>query len=276
MRVFLFLRFQGKSMIKFCSLYSSSSGNSVFVGDGSTRLLVDAGVSCKKILQALEGIGERGEDIQGVLVTHEHSDHIQGLSVLCRKLHIPVYATAPTIRQMAVNKKEQLEFRPIEKGKTLAIGDVEVLPFAVPHDAADPVGFRFTFPKEGKVVCTATDMGCVTQEMRQHLEGCDVAYLESNHDRNMLLSGRYPYYLKQRILSDRGHLCNDDCGQLAGDLVEKGTKHLVLGHLSQENNMPQVAYLTCQNLLQQRGMAVEEDYTLSVARRDQWGQPILL
>lgn len=263
-------------MAEFQTLFSSSSGNCEYVSDGRHSLLIDAGVSCKRILAALEALGKNKMDLLGVLVTHEHSDHVKGISVLCRKLGIPVYANQATAQAMEVPKKEGLDIRLFENGKTFALGEMEITPFAIPHDAASPVGFRFHFPKEGVSLGSATDMGCVTGEVHKALEGCDGVFIESNHDRNMLLTGGYPYYLKRRILSDRGHLCNDDCGELAAELVKKGTRHLVLGHLSRENNLPDIAYMAVQQQLARSGAQLEEDYTLSVAPSDRPGELIAL
>lgn len=263
-------------MVKFCSLFSSSSGNCEYLTDGSTTLLIDAGVSCKRVTEALQGIGQDPGAIAGVLITHEHSDHIKGVSVLCRKYGIPVYANAPTAEHMDIVKKEQVEFRIFKNGQPFAIGDIEITPFETPHDAVSPVGYRFAFPKEGKSIGLATDMGCVTDTVHNNLMGCDLAFIESNHDRNMLLNGPYPYHLKRRILSDHGHLCNDDCGQLARDLIQSGTKQLVLGHLSHENNLPQIAYMTSRHVLEQSGMVEMKDYLLSVAGRDRRGELLTL
>lgn len=263
-------------MVKFCSLFSSSSGNCEYVTDGSTALLIDAGVSCKRVSEALQGLGQAPEDIAGVLITHEHSDHIKGVSVLCRKYGIPVYANAPTAAHMDLAKKEQVEFCIFENGEPFSIGDVEITPFETPHDAASPVGYRFAFPKEGKSIGLATDMGCVTQTVHKNLMGCDLAFIESNHDRNMLLNGSYPYALKRRILSDRGHLCNDDCGILARDLIRSGTRQLILGHLSQENNLPDIAYLTSRHVLERSGMVERKDYQLTVAGCSRPGEMVTL
>ncbi|MGI6030129.1 MAG: MBL fold metallo-hydrolase [Eubacteriales bacterium] len=252
-------------MVEFCSLFSSSSGNCEYLAADGEGLLIDAGASCKQILQALEGVGASPQRIRGVLVTHEHIDHVKGLSVLCRKLHIPLYANEPTARALNIPKLESLDVRVFSMERPFWVGEAEVHPFALSHDSAAPVGYRVEFPRQGVQVGVATDTGCVTQEIRQGLQGCDALLLEANHDRNMLMSGGYPYFLKRRILSQQGHLCNDDCGELAVQLVEQGARHVVLGHLSRENNLPEIAYLAVKQQLEKAGVRLEEDCTLQVA-----------
>lgn len=227
----------------FGTIASGSSGNSLYVGTETTHLLVDAGVSCKKIAAGLENFGLVGPDVQAILITHEHIDHIAGIGVLSRKFHIPVYATYQTIAEIqkttSLGDLSGSEFYVIEPDRPFAIGDIWVEPFSVPHDAADPVSYAFE--SEGKKVGTATDLGCYNEEIIHYLENSDILYIEANHDIRMLQTGPYPYLLKQRIMGAKGHLCNEMAGKLVALLRSDRLKYVVLGHLSKENNYPELA-----------------------------------
>lgn len=252
--------------MKFCSLYSGSSGNCLFVAHGATRLLVDAGLSGKKIEQGLASIDELPAQIDGILVTHEHRDHIHGVGVLSRRYDLPVYANAATWEAMAedIGKIKGHNIRLFATGVPFDIGDLEIGTFSISHDAADPVGF--TFDSGSHTIGIATDTGVVSSEVKAALSGRDLVVLESNHDTAMLETGPYPYYLKHRIASDVGHLSNDTAGDTAVALAESGVKQIVLAHLSHENNLPILAYQATQNFFKRAGIS-EGDTRVAVARR---------
>lgn len=260
--------------MKFCSLYSGSSGNSIFVASGETKLLVEAGLSAKKIIEALCSIGEKPSDISAVLVSHEHSDHIRGAGILSRKFNLPIYASEGTWRGMEqmigpvleCNKKVFLSYAPFD------IGDITVTPFPIPHDANEPVGYSFSTC--GKKVTIATDIGHISMELLNNFINSDLLLLESNHDLEMLKVGPYPWPLKKRIAGEHGHLSNDAAGEVIAYMAEKGTKQFLLGHLSKENNFPELAYQTVCNALCEKKLQAGTDYTLDVAHRDRVGRVI--
>ena len=227
----------------FCPLYSGSSGNCLFVQYGATRLLIDAGKSGKMIDEALDMIGVDGNTIDAILITHEHIDHISGAGVLCRKHKIPVYATEMTWNAMdaKVGKIPPELRRTFDTFSDFYIGDVGVVPFSIPHDAADPVGYRLW--GGGLSIATATDLGHFPRSVRDAVAGSSLVLLESNHDPDMLRhNDHYNERLKQRILGNRGHLSNAACADALLQIVESGTKNVILGHLSGENNTPSLAY----------------------------------
>lgn len=256
-------------MIKFCSLFSGSSGNCIFIGTEKTKLLLDAGVSGTRIAQSLSSIGEDPREIQGILITHEHQDHIIGAGILSRRYNIPIYANEKTweamSRQLGKICPENHRILAPEAGKPFLLGDLFVSCYSIPHDAVDPMAY--TFAQGEHKVGVATDLGFVSVETRAQLRGCELILLESNHDVDMLQTGRYPWPLKQRILSDHGHLSNDCAADLVSELALQGTRHFLLGHLSQENNTPDCAYETTCSILRERGITVGQDMTLSVASR---------
>lgn len=253
-------------MARFCALYSGSSGNSLYISSGGSALLVDAGVSCKAILTAL---CERQIDpgtIQGILVTHEHVDHVRGLRVLLKKLPVPVYGSQGTLAAIAEQVQPHTDLRVIDS--TMEIGGQEVTPFATPHDAAQPLGYRICTGDQ-RTVGVATDLGHVTPEVQTALSGCDLVAIEANYDEGMLRCGCYPYSLKRRIQSECGHLSNDACATQSLQLVQQGTTRLVLGHLSRENNTPTLADQAVAMALTAGGCVQGQDYILQVARRSQ-------
>lgn len=261
-------------MISFCSLFSGSSGNAAFVRTENTRLLVDAGLSGKRVIEAMHSIGEDPLSLNGILITHEHSDHIRGAGILSRKLNLPVYANENTWKAMeselgAVTDKNRVCFTTSEG---FEIGDLSVLPFSIPHDAAEPVGYNF-FAGSRKLTI-ATDIGHIHKRLLACLEDSDFILLESNHDEEMLKVGPYPWPLKKRILGDSGHLSNEMAGKVVAYLAEKGTRGFLLGHLSKENNFPELAYQTVYNQLFEKKIAVGQDVTLEVALRDRVGRLI--
>ena len=255
-------------MVRFCSLFSGSSGNALFVCTDQTKLLIDAGMSAKRIINALCSIGETPDELSAILVTHEHSDHIKGAGIISRKFNTPVFANKNTWEAMEqhigpVDVKNKVYF---ENGADFKIGDITIRAFCIPHDASDPVGFNF-FVGDKKIT-TATDIGHMNKELLDNLEESDFLLIESNHDVEMLKVGPYPYHLKKRILGERGHLSNDMASKVVAYLAEKGTKKFMLGHLSKENNFPELAYQTVLNLLNEKNIAVGRDIHLDVVLRD--------
>jgi phosphoribosyl 1,2-cyclic phosphodiesterase len=259
---------RGINMIKICSLFSGSSGNCIFVSYNETAILIDAGVSGRRTEIALEGIGESFEKIAGIFITHEHSDHISGAGILSRRYKIPIYANTATWTAMRpfMGKLNSEHIRPIEVGEIKTIGDISVRSFPIPHDAACPVGYNVFIA--GRKLTIATDIGHMDDLLLANLEKSDMILLESNHDIEMLRTGRYPWPLKQRILGDRGHLCNEMAGQIVAHLAQCGTKRFLLGHLSQENNFPELAYRTVCNALLEKKINPSKDVYLEVALRD--------
>ena len=252
-------------MFKAIPLFSSSSGNCVYVQYNDEEILIDAGVSYKRICAALTSIGSDISRIKAVLVTHEHSDHVQALDVLSKHADIPIYINSGSADSFYCHPDELFCGHVIiaNPGETLTFGGFDVDIFATPHDSAGSVGYHFTF-SDGNRFALATDIGHLTDDIKKHLLGCSQVILESNHDIKKLKNGPYPYPLKQRILSDRGHLSNEACAQFVPQLVESGTKKIVLAHLSKENNTPALAYQTSAEALALAGFT-PDDVKLTVA-----------
>lgn len=253
-------------MARFTTLYSGSSGNSAFVEENGRFLLVDIGKSCRTTLEALKRLDVSPRDLQGILVTHEHSDHVNGLRVFLKKYPVPVYASAATLDVL-----EEREILP--KGMGIAVdgrdeevGGFVIQSFSTSHDAVDCCGYRI-FTPSGKVLAIATDLGYISDEVIANLYCADVVALESNYDLNMLMSGRYPYYLKMRIASERGHLCNEECAQTIVRLMQEGCKKFSLCHISQENNTPELALATLQCALATQGVMPDAETRVVAARR---------
>jgi len=257
--------------MKLLSIASGSSGNSIYIGSQYTNILVDAGISNKRIEEGLRSIGLGCSDINAICITHEHSDHIKALGVLARKYEIPVYATQGTIdailRDITLGDYSHEIFRPIVSDDEFMIGDITVHPFSIYHDAADPVGYRFA--SDGKRIAIATDMGHYDDYIINELMGLNAVLIESNHDIRMLETGSYPYYLKRRILSDCGHLSNENCGKLLCRIVNDDMKAIFLGHLSKENNYPDLAFeaVRCE-ISQDPCKYGPDDLNIIVAKRD--------
>lgn len=231
-------------MLKFYSLYSGSTGNSLFVISDHTKLLIDAGVSSKKLETALSNLDVGVNEIDGILITHEHSDHVQGLGTFSKKYDIPVFATEKTWDAMPVQRdkiKEQNRnfFKIPEK---FEIGDLAITPFKTPHDAADSCGFSIF--NNNQKLSIATDLGHMTKEILASIEGSSFLMLESNYDPEILKVSSYPYLLKTRIAGPNGHLSNELAGKTISYLLKNGLKEVMLGHLSKENNFPELAYKT--------------------------------
>ena len=250
----------------FCPLCSGSSGNASFLEAEGRRFLIDAGLTRKRIAALLESIGVPLHTIDAVFLTHEHVDHVAGAGVLARAHHIPVYAAADCFSALppSVGEIPAACMRVFEPDREFFCGKVRVFPFSTPHDAAHAVGYSFM--AEGRKVTVMTDVGHVDERLLTQLSGSDLVLLEANHDVDMLLAGPYPYPLKQRILSRRGHLCNEDCGRALIALHERGVRNVILGHLSRENNTPELARVTIEAMLESAGIL--SDMRVSVALRD--------
>ena len=261
----------------FCPLYSGSSGNALFCQYGNTRLLIDAGKTGSCLSAALEKIGVRPETLDGILITHEHSDHIHGAGVMARKYHLPLFATQETWRAMdgKIGKIPGELIRTVQSGKGFWLGEIGVEPFSIPHDAADPVGYRLWGGELS--VSTATDLGVFTDTVYRNIAGSTLILLESNHDPDMLRANpRYNALLKARILGDHGHLSNEACAGALLRLISGGTKHLILGHLSGENNTPVLARRVSETAMLREGIRPGTDVELQVALRDETGEIFIL
>jgi phosphoribosyl 1,2-cyclic phosphodiesterase len=262
--------------MEFCSLFSGSSGNALLVTTGKTTILIDAGVSASRIVGAMAEAGIPGSMLTAVIVTHEHRDHVSGVDVLTRKFQIPFYGTEPTLESMRRKRmlKDDHFSRSCTSGVEFVIGELAITPFTIPHDAAGPVGYRIT---DGRVtIAIATDLGHMNDELFANFEGCSLVLLESNHDVEMLTTGMYPQDLKDRILGSHGHLSNDAAAETVVRLASGGTKKIVLGHLSKENNTPRIAFDTVTAELARNGITVGSDVALSVAPRDSIGRRMMI
>lgn len=255
----------------FFSVASGSSGNCICLGSDQCHVMIDAGISGKRIEEGMNTYDYTASDMDGVLITHEHSDHIQGLGVVARKYGLPIYATKGTadaiLQSSSVGKIDPSLFHVIEAGKTFFIGNLEIYPMSISHDAADPVAYLVSDGRHR--VGVVTDLGYYDADIVSHMEGLDALLLEANHDIHMLQVGAYPYPLKQRILGERGHLSNETSGQLLGQILHDGMQHILLGHLSKENNYDELAYETVRLEISlgdnpYRG----NDFPIEVAKRD--------
>lgn len=258
--------------MRLCSIASGSSGNCIYTGSEKTHLLVDAGISAKKVEEGLKKLQVEGKDLKGLLLTHEHSDHVKGVGILARRYGLSVYATAGTIarlkRMKSLGKIDEGLYHVIKADQKFMIGDVEVEPFQISHDAAEPVAYRFCCGE--KCAAVATDMGRYNDYIVEKLKKLDVLLLEANHDIQMLEVGPYPYPLKQRILGEWGHLSNESAGQLLCRVLHDGMKKIYLGHLSKENNYVELAYETVKLEIELGDVKYGAgDFDIEVAKRDE-------
>ncbi len=262
--------------MEFCALASGSRGNAVYVGAGGRGVLVDAGLPGREIERRLAAAGLEDRRIEAVVVTHEHRDHLAGVGVWCRRFRVPAWMT-PACREAAEavlgpRALRGVEVREFAAGEAFEVAGLEVLAVPGCHDAADPVALRLS--DGASVLGLATDLGFVPQAVRHALEGCDGLYLESNHDEERLFNGPYPWFLKQRIRSRHGHLSNGDCARLVNEVLHPGLRAVVLGHLSETNNEPHLAYGCTQEVLAAHGAG--DDVLLLVARQDRPGRVVNL
>ena len=243
-------------MARFCPLFSGSSGNCYYVGSAEHGVLIDAGKNAKQITEALARCEIPVGAIEGIFVTHEHSDHVSGLRVFASRHKIPVYGSTGTmtaLQDMGILIGKFPAYALSLEGMECA--GMYVKPFPIPHDCAEGYGYRL-MTADGRGVSVATDLGYMTAEVRDSITGSDLIVLESNHDIGMLRNGPYPYALKQRILGRRGHLANDDAGRAAVELVRQGARRIILGHLSRENNSPGRALDTVGGALSRAGLDI--------------------
>ena len=254
--------------MKLCPLCSGSSGNATYIEAGGARLLIDAGLSCKRIVGLLDRIGVAPGSLSAILITHEHVDHVRGVNVLSKKYDLPVYANAETWSMLREPLKDVLpkNMCVFETDRDFYLKGVRILPFAVPHDAIRCVGFTVSDGTHKAAVCT--DLGHVDARILSALYDSDLLLFEANHDVDMLMAGSYPYLLKKRILSGSGHMNNEDCAKALIELHEHGVNNVILGHLSRENNYPELAMVTVQSYLEQAG--IRDEMRVAVAR---WEEP---
>jgi len=252
-------------------LASGSRGNTALVESSTACILVDAGISCRETFKRLKSLGRDPREISAVIITHEHSDHVYGLATLAKKLSVPVFMTGGTHQAWARSLRDDSGQLPklakleiFSAGRTFVIGDIEVTSFTIPHDAADPVGF--TFRAEGAKIGIATDLGYMPASVRDHLRRCDVLVIESNHDLEMLRVGPYPWSVKQRVMSRVGHLSNQSLAEFFAESYDGGASYIVLAHLSEQNNHPEIALRVAESalgrqmtLLQNRVMLAAQD-----------------
>lgn len=252
-------------MFKFCNLYSGSSGNCSFVGTDNINILIDCGESQKKILTALESIGTNINQINAIVVTHEHSDHVKTLGAISKKYNIPVYANEKTFNNMP----EQTELIKEENRKIFntndhfEIGDLQIHPFHIPHDAAEPCGYNIY--SENNKISIATDIGHMDNSILKKLEESKFLLLESNYEPEILKYAKYPYYLKRRISGPNGHLSNQEASDTIIKLLSTGVNNIMLGHLSKETNFPELAYKTVMDEIINNKL--NNNLTLNVASR---------
>ncbi|EYE87411.1 beta-lactamase [Fervidicella metallireducens AeB] len=254
--------------MQFCSIFSGSSGNSLYVGTEKTKILVDAGLSGKKIQDGLSEINVNPQEIKGIVITHEHDDHIKSAGILSRRFNIPIYANTNTWEAMinSIGEIKEENIKVYNNYDAFEIGDITVIPYPIPHDAASPCGYSFI--KGNKKISIATDIGHASKEVRDNIKDSDLILLESNHDVELLKVGPYPYYLKRRILSEHGHLSNEDAGKLIVDILNSRIKKIILGHLSKTNNYPELAYRTVLSVLEMYGIKEGKDIEIDIAHRD--------
>ena len=252
---------------KFCCLGSGSNGNCTYIGTNDTNILVDAGFSGKTIVEHLGAIGVTPDSIDAIFVTHEHSDHTKGIGILSRKYDIPVYATFGTWQSMQkdIGAIAPSNINYVYAKEPCAINDIVALPIEIPHDASEPVAYKFTYCN--KKIGIATDIGYITDTLKENISDCNILLLESNHDIKRLKSCSYPWPLKQRILSDRGHLSNEAAGNFLAEIYNRNLKHIFLGHLSEESNDVHLAYETVSQILAKNNININEDLSLDVATR---------
>jgi len=258
--------------MRLCSIASGSSGNCIYVGSETTHLLVDVGISGKRTEEGLNSLDVSPKDLDGILITHEHADHIAGIGVMARKYGVPIYATTGTIKAIrsssSVGKIDEDLFVEVQSDNKFTIKDIMVNPMKISHDAAQPVAYRFGYGNQKAAICT--DLGVFNEYTVDALRGMDALLIEANHDVNMLQVGPYPYYLKQRILGDRGHLSNENSGKLLSRILHDNLKTIILGHLSKENNLPELAYEAVRMEITYGDNPYKaEDFEIQVAKRSE-------
>lgn len=255
-------------MIGFCPLASGSKGNCIYVGTPQTKILIDAGIGPKQLAARLEEIGVKISEIEGILITHEHSDHIAGLGALGCKMQIPIFANRETAKGIYSALKECPKFKIFSTGETFEFGDLEIHPFSVKHDAFDPVGFTIRTADLKLGFCA--DLGFASTLVKKALLSCDYLYLEANHQPSMVHASSRPAVYKDRVLSRQGHLSNEECAELLIDIFHPQLKHVHLAHLSSECNSEEMALHVIRSKLQEKNLSVD----LSIAYQDRVSRPI--
>ena len=249
--------------MQFSTIASGSSGNCLYAANDDTHILIDAGISKKRIELGLKSFGTEGSDIDALLVTHEHLDHIQGIGVWSRKYHVPIYGTRGTLEEIwrtkSLGKLDESLFHVIRPGESFKINNIDIHPFSIPHDARDPVSYQIE--SADTRIGTVTDLGYFDDSIVNELQDCDLLYVEANYDLHMLQAGPYPYQLKRRIAGNYG--------QLIGRLLNERLQKVILGHLSKENNFPELALKAVQNELERDFSVTKETLPVSVAPRDE-------
>ena len=258
--------------IKFCSLSSGSSGNCQYLGTARTKILIDAGLSGKRIESLLSSIDVRPEEIDYILVTHEHIDHVKGVGVLSRRYDIPILANEKTWLAMEglIGEIDPENIRVFQSERAFELDDLGIYPFKIFHDAAEPVGYSIYYKK--RKISIMTDTGWVNDNMKNAIKDSSLYLIESNHDIKMLKEGSYPWYLKHRILSTKGHLSNIDAARVLTEVLEGNGEIVLLGHLSKDNNIPELAYNTVKEYIEHYGLRVEKNLTLHLTYRDRVGK----
>lgn len=258
--------------MEFCSIYSGSSGNCLYVGSDRTKILIDAGLSGKRIQEGLNTAGINPTDIDAIIITHEHDDHIKSAGILSRRFNIPIYANTNTWEAMSglIGPVTEENTKVFDGYYPFEIGDITVIPFEIPHDAARPCGYSLLDGK--KRITIATDIGYASNNVKQNIKDSDFVFLESNHDVEMLKVGPYPYPLKLRILGERGHLSNEDAGKTIVEVLNSRIKTVMLGHLSKTNNYPELALRTVVSELEINGIKDGRDVNIDIALRDRVGR----
>ena len=252
--------------LKFCSLYSGSSGNCQYIKTETATIIVDAGLSGKRIQQEISNIGEDPKKIDAIFITHEHTDHIQGAGIMSRRLNIPIYANEKTWEAMSpcIGDIKSHNIRLLDD--STQIGDLTIKSFDISHDSAHPVGYNIFY--KNKKISLVTDTGCVNETIANSIMDSDILLVESNHDEDMVLIGPYPWPLKRRVLGEFGHMSNETAGHLISKVIKRGTEIVLLGHLSAENNFPQLAYKTVESILLENSIDVNPGICLDLTYRD--------
>lgn len=256
----------GRMKLKFCSLYSGSSGNCQYIKTEKARIIVDAGLSGKKIQQGIANIGEDPQRIDAIFITHEHIDHVKGAGVMSRRLDVPIYANEKTWEAMSstIGDIKSHNIKILEE--SVQIGDLFIKSFDISHDAVHPVGYNIFH--ENKKISLVTDTGCANKNIVNSIMDSDLLLIESNHDEDMLMIGPYPWPLKKRVLSEFGHMSNDMAGNLISKVIQKGREIVLLGHISKENNFPQLAYKTVESILIENSIEVNPGVCLDLTYRE--------
>lgn len=254
--------------LRFCSLASGSSGNCQYIGTDKINILIDAGLSGKKIQEGLKSIDVDPNSINVILVTHEHKDHIKGVGILSRRFNIPIYANSNTWKHMEkhIGNISDENIRIFDTEKDFNLGDLGISTFRTYHDASESVGFCIN--KKHKKISILTDTGCVDNNIKNKIKGSDLMLVESNHDIEMLKMGKYPWFLKKRIMGDQGHLSNEDAGNLITEVFCENKENILLAHLSNENNFPELAYQTVANIIADKGINIDKDISVGLTNRD--------